>query len=451
MVTGEDVNHTHIYEKKYDDTNHWEECFICGSIQNINTHNKQVTGTAGCAEYLGYQREVCTDGCGYDKTLPKIQHTPSAVLGSFNEHYHRRICSVCGALVTDREPCVNSEGQILGCTTGIAGTCALCGTESLANHGAAASDGRSDNKSACLDLNCGKIMASYTIQTEVLSENSIKYTFITTFEDPNVTIDENIRAGSCAVNPGASFSNITGHWNSDGTYTSSAVVTYDENITAPGLYEVDITTAYAYNGEQVGDIHLGRVYVKSDNYVPTKVSVIAEGNGTIDNYSQKATVTAVYEDTWNPANNTIYMRLVDADGNVLSDWGAASQNGTIYTKTFDIVAEIREPRNVYVQVKDLCDNTTILEDGAVTVQYIDSKAPTLINTEDYTTPWSKNKTITFTAQDLGEGDVQIAFNEADDYKLAVENGDNYTRTYNFYGDVYDKVTAAIYLKDAIRK
>ena len=37
-----------------------------------------------------------------------------------------------------------------------------------------------------------------------------------------------------------------------------------------------------------------------------------------------------------------------------------------------------------------------------------------------------------------------------DYGTATNNGNKtFTRTYNFYGDIYDKVTAAIYLKDAL--
>ena len=67
----------------------------------------------------------------------------------------------------------------------------------------------------------------------------------------------------------------------------------------------------------------------------------------------------------------------------------------------------------------------------------------------FKTPWSRNKKITFKATDSGVGEVQIAFNNVDDYQLAEKDGNVYTRTYNFYGDIYDKVTAAIYLKDAL--
>ena len=451
LVTGDDTAHTHIYEKKYDDNYHWEECWICGDIQNREAHNKEITGTAGCAQNLGYQHESCTAGCGYSITLPKVEHTLSEWRVFGDRSYHGIFCTVCGQEIT-RSKCYDVNGNELGCGTGISGTCVVCGSYKDGSvHASAASDYSIEENVASECLNCGKVMATYTIETQVVAENSVKYTFVTTLQD-GVTINfSQIEAGSCDPINGATYSEVEYEQISSNTYKFSATVTYDENITAPGRYEVDIhCNGYAYNGVNSYTLHLGRVYVKSDNYVPTKVSVISEGNGTIDNYSQKATVTAVYEDTWNPANNTIYMRLVDADGTVLSDWGAASQNGTRYTRTFDIVAEIREPRNVYVQVKDLCDNTTVLEDGAVTVQYIDAKAPSLTNTEeDHTSQWSKNKQITFHAQDLGVGGVQIAFNNINDYQEANGKGDNYTRTYNFYGDVYDKVTAAIYLKDAL--
>lgn len=62
LVTGEDTEHTHIYEKKYDDINHWEECFICGDIKNRENHTKTTSGTGTCGTYLV---ESCTKGCGY--------------------------------------------------------------------------------------------------------------------------------------------------------------------------------------------------------------------------------------------------------------------------------------------------------------------------------------------------------------------------------------------------
>ncbi len=65
LVTGEDTEHTHIYEKKYDDTNHWEECFICGDIKSRENHNKTTSGTGTCGTYL---IESCSKGCGYSKS-----------------------------------------------------------------------------------------------------------------------------------------------------------------------------------------------------------------------------------------------------------------------------------------------------------------------------------------------------------------------------------------------
>ena len=72
LAIGEDASHTHIYEKKYNDNYHWEECWICGNIKNRVAHHIKKTeytfGYASCNPGNQYT-QYCTDGCGYTKTL----------------------------------------------------------------------------------------------------------------------------------------------------------------------------------------------------------------------------------------------------------------------------------------------------------------------------------------------------------------------------------------------
>ena len=103
-------------------------------------------------------------------------------------------------------------------------------------------------------------------------------------------------------------------------------------------------------------------------------------------------------------------------------------------------------RTFQVEVTDSNNNKVTKE---FKVDRVDSKAPTLIQNGEYTKEWSKNKEISFTAEDKGVGNVEIAFNNVKDYQSATKENDGYVRKYNFYGDVYDKVTAAIYLKDGL--
>lgn len=42
----------HIYETKYDDTNHWKQCVLCNNKINIISHTLETIGEAGCASKL---------------------------------------------------------------------------------------------------------------------------------------------------------------------------------------------------------------------------------------------------------------------------------------------------------------------------------------------------------------------------------------------------------------
>ena len=39
LVTGEDTSHKHIYDRKNNESEHWQECFICPKIIGRGSHN----------------------------------------------------------------------------------------------------------------------------------------------------------------------------------------------------------------------------------------------------------------------------------------------------------------------------------------------------------------------------------------------------------------------------
>ncbi|MCI8548757.1 MAG: Cna B-type domain-containing protein, partial [Bacilli bacterium] len=141
------------------------------------------------------------------------------------------------------------------------------------------------------------------------------------------------------------------------------------------------------------------------------------------------------------------MRLLDKNRSVISDWGNATRNGTTYTRVFDVVAEIRRPEDVIVQVRDASGNEA--DEGRIKVQYIDAKAPELISSKVTGDEWSKNKVVTYTAQDKGIGQVMMSFNNLNEYIGGSKSGDNYSVTYNFVGDVYGEITVPLHIKDGL--
>ena len=120
IAAGTDAGHNHIYERKYDSTNHWEECVICNKKINVVNHNYTTTGTYSCSESSGYQYNVCS--CGYSYRLPKKEHTLDDIYRPYEDSLtHYQNCTECGQNISKGE-CKTALEQRIGCG-GVEGTC----------------------------------------------------------------------------------------------------------------------------------------------------------------------------------------------------------------------------------------------------------------------------------------------------------------------------------------
>ena len=482
LVTGDDVQHTHIYEKKYDDTYHWDECFICGDVQNKEEHHKTTSGTGTCGTYL---TDYCTDGCGYsvqtyvDHEIEYFSkdeiYDESGKNTNTNTYFHQiGKCKKCGSVsATDSkgnsstQGCYDSEGKRISCDN--RGICSICGydyfkLQRISHHSTSV---RADNKTyycAYCNKDLYKVLYSEAVQDK---NNNLHWTMRGIYQllgDTAWAQTKDLYTWSELLNSGAfeklEYANVTDLPNE---YYSNEK--YGTEGISSGLYMVQYE-AYIKDGYQgtppvrmnadncFGNVNgnpneYGKTYaisytISPDTEAPTINNISINKSEIVNGFSQKATITV---DCYDSYSDTLSVALYDLEGNCIADYGTATSNGDkTFTRSFDIVAETKETETLVVKAKDRYGNETSKN---VDVQNLDAKAPTLLNDEDYTKDWSKNKLITFNAEDLGVGEVQIAFNNADDYQLATKDTDNYTRTYNFYGDVYDKVTAAVYLKDGL--
>ena len=106
-----------------------------------------------------------------------------------------------------------------------------------------------------------------------------------------------------------------------------------------------------------------------------------------------------------------------------------------------------EARTFTVTVTDACENRTT---QTFDVSKVDGRPPTVTSSDKVTdSEWAREKTFTFTAEDLGIGNVEIGFNDVSDYSLAVKDGNNYSKEYKFVGDAYSPVQASVYFKDGL--
>lgn len=482
LVTGDDVMHTHIYEKKYDDTYHWDECFICGDIQNKEEHHKTTSGTGTCGTYL---TDYCTDGCGYSvqtyvdheiEYFPKDEIYDESGKNTNTHTYYHRIgkCKKCeSASATDSEGnnttqgCYDSEGKRISCDN--RGICSICGydyskLQMISHHSAALREDKKTYYCAYCNKDLYKILYSEAVQDE---NNNLHWTMRGIYQllgDTKWVQTKGLYTWSELLNSGAfeelGSANVTDlpndyynnkKYGTEGISSGLYMVQYEAYIKDgyQGTPPVRMNADNCFGNVNGNPNEYGKTYaisytISPDTEAPTINNIEINKSEIVNGFSQKATITV---DCYDSYSDTLSVALYDLEGNCIADYGTATSNGDkTFTRSFDIVAETKETETLVVKAKDRYGNETSKN---VDVQNLDAKAPTLLNDEDYTKDWSKNKLITFNAEDLGVGEVQIAFNNADDYQLATTDTNNYTRTYNFYGDVYDKVTAAVYLKDGL--
>lgn len=432
IVTGTDVDHIHIYEKKYDSNNHWEECFICHSKINTRTHNLKRTnyswGYESCYPGNTYTK-YCSDGCGYKVTMKDECISDDTIKNVSIRYLHHRNCINCGVWM-DTENCKDSNGQRITCQN--LGTCVKCGhtyTEVI-HH---------PTKNGNCEF-CGKKFVE-------LIDNKITYAS----DNSYVILMWRLRG----INGGE----LTGqaNWysptpaerktstitkNAENDYTYEYKIVFDKNVQSYNSANFDTNDGLKVNGKMVHFDGFSAIAYQ-DRQAPTPKSIQVEGNGTTTDFSRKATIIAKVTETF---SDTVEMRLLAADKKtVLTSWGAATEDADVFTRVFDLSVEVNNTATVYVESRDKMGNVCT---QSTQIRNMDTKAPTLISQDGNTTNWTTSKTITYNVNEEGSGGVQIAFNNQNDFQLANVSGHTYSRTYKFIGDIYGSVTGALYLKDA---
>lgn len=432
----ETVTCSHIYETKYDDTNHWKQCILCNNKINIVAHSIVVTGTETCKSSEPAQIKYCTDGCGYKITLTKIKHSNLTWINSAGSYEHRNQCGVCTAN-TESQRCYDADGNKLGCDTGKTGTCVVCGhTYTDANH-------KTIRYGKCGI--CGKRFYDINATYEIVDEMTTKYMWHIDNIIEGLTLTDKTGLNSIMKVPDIGISLVDSSFsqNSDGSIDISRTLQTTKS-SSTGKSHIGLQINYTYNGNKAGTVEYCDTHkLVADNYPPTVKSITATGADSSTEFSRNVTITAKFEETW---DSIVEMALYDSDGSVISKWSTATRDGTIFTKEFNVVAETTSSKQLTVKAKDRCGN---IGEGKVTIGKIDTKSPVLTSTTKYNEEWTIGKQITIEATDEGSGNVQIALGSETDYKLANKDGNKYFRTYNFTGDVYEDIVRIVYIKDAV--
>ena len=473
LITGED-KHNHIYETKYDNNNHWSECIICGNKTNVESHNKIITGNpATCDIYVTLGREVCTDNCGYEKQIQRLEHIRPENLKWQDWNSVRHIAFQCercgggGSNGLDEEHTFSINGKnmtvnqmkdnginihklsSLQCTkcklnvdfskhTFYSNTCYLCSIEYGPTCNMQINDNTLVGNKAKIDLLNNDIQYVYAnVNTKGLNFESVdaislnggnynvgtpelvekqgdlwKYRIPISLKDKNQNITEDI--------------DLLFRWRTnlkDGDIIDGIEIRTDSGI---GRIRAEEEVLVMPVGVKPTIDNIEQINEETSGEWTTKKKLKIKGTCT----KREIVYISMYDDTGKTIFENKATQVVDGKYEFISDYGV----------------EAFEERNFTIKVKDMFENE---EQQILKLSKVDSQAPTIISDKEYNKEWSKNKFVELQVEEKGIGEVQIAFNDESDYKYAEKKDGNYIRNYKFIGDIYQEMQGAIYLKDGL--
>ena len=381
-----------------------------------------------------------------------------------SEVMHARLCSACGESifysyylyqygngeiysaaytsnnVTDRacfEYCQLSDGTRITCQNG--GICSVCGAWWNPEHKLYI--GERTGKVYCWICNKefgevsanvtsdGNSPATYTIQYDVKLKNGAKF-------QRYVLID-----GLTSYGMGSENGYIT-NLNSDSTeFTINITAQFNDGIEA--------------GAEYLGVVLLGSVdgvdcSIHSDSedhiyYPDEKAPVITSiETGTNDSWSRNKNIEIIGIENY---CSIVNVKIENDRGKTVYEGKANVVNKNWSISCIPEIEAGEEARTFKVTVTDSCENS-ITQD--FDISKVDGRPPAVTSSDRATdSEWAKEKTFTFTAEDLGIGNVEIGFNDVNDYSPAIKNVKNYSKAYKFVGDAYSEVQASVYFKDGL--
>lgn len=428
---------------KYDSTQHWQECTVCGSVFNKVNHNFLDNGwTLGSSEYCNpsnmhtFSCETC--GFSFSNDVGRKQHQYTFIAN--NNTIHSNTCLNCSDSSINIERHYDAGG-ILGCDTRRAGICAKCNAYIDTTHTVGSNFGAMNNSSPC--LTCSKSI----IVNQYLTELTYDYNL-------------NFRAvGVQIVSIDLSSYSVIGH--NSGFYHGSYGTVTDYNYTILDSHTLlySISGRFNIHDESAEPVNYS-LWIQGANgekyFICNYFYLYAENTSPIIGTISQTDVSS--SNSWSTAKkitvngaenycNSIKLTMTDDTGNTyLKDVSVPVNNGSW---SYNFIPDIEADANGKVFTITATDTLENSSQKTFTVYKTDKKMPIMTSSTETTQNWSKTKDFTFTATDTGAGNVQIAFNNTNDYALATQSGSSYSRDYTFTGDVYGNVTAAVYFKDAV--
>lgn len=457
------IEHEHVLISKYDETNHWNECRVCGKKLNLSKHSFSTTWALGyeSCNSNNYATSVCS--CGYTEYSSRPHVWNGSAYVSWTGYVHARKCSVCtegivgsyylgsygngqiysakfnGSYISPVAPhaerCHLANGSIITCSN--PGVCVVCGSNVANQH-----DFQSNPDSGVISCHvCGRQFGTFTYTITRDSNTPATYTVIENINlISGVTYDGT--EGACDLGGYLQTNTASLISGSIGSNNFSLKYTLKFNSIAKGTKTTRLRKWIKINNIRcLFDIGYYTFY--PDLIKPTISSVNMEGGTQLDKWSRSKPIVISGTENW---TDTVTVKVLDNDENVIYTGSGNVVNGKYSIScTPDVECDIYG-KNFKVIVIDACDNSA---EKIFKIAKVDSFPPEPTSGVSITGEWTKSRNFKFTATDNGIGNVSIAFNDIKDLDLAIFDGKEYYREYNFVGDVYRAKELAVLYKDEL--
>ncbi len=432
---------SNYYVSKYDKTNHWNECSICGKKYNVVAHTYKETWTMGesCAP-ANKCNHVC--GCGYSyQTNNTREHKNIKTATNKIRVAHYTVCADCNASILD-ERCRKDDGSEINCNN--LGICSVCGqVYAELKHYSNSSDCGEDGSIKCslCRLDIGEVS---NIKSKSVS-NTIEFSYDFTVSDSG-----NFNGSSLGTYIGNGLDKIVTKEYHTMTKTSSTSIHVTGKLVGfpndERTYKVEscIDSFNFSANESVSRVHVALKYTPDQDPPVINPNIVQTNLATSNGWATQKQITVSGTENF---CSSVKLTLKDSEGNTYLKDAATLVTNNAWSYTFVPDIEANETGKQFtITVTDNLGNSA---NKTFTVRKTDKKAPTMTSGVETSKTWTKTKPFTFTATDEGSGGVSIAIGDANNYTIATKTGTTYSRAHTFTEEIYGNKVIKIYFKDGL--
>jgi len=179
--------------------------------------------------------------------------------------------------------------------------------------------------------------------------------------------------------------------------------------------------------------------------IKPEITEISSGEGSLTEWSRTKPIIVRGNENY---CDKVDVKIVEVgnEENVIFEGGANVVNGKYEVSCIPEIETGETGKRYKVIVTDTCENFAEKE---FDIAKVDAIPPEITSGDIVSNEWAKEKLFTFSSIDTGIGQVQIAFNDENDYSLASNSGSSFIKEYKFVGDVYSPKKGIVLYKDGL--